>query len=122
TAADLERILADLAARADVIVMAAAVADFRPRSPAAGKLSRRTAGNEISLPLEAVPDLLAGMARARRGARPYLVGFAAETAGGDALVERAAAKLREKRCDAIVANDVGARGIGFGADENEVTL
>ena len=46
TAADLERVLADLAARADVIVMAAAVADFRPRSPAAGKLSRRTAGSE----------------------------------------------------------------------------
>ena len=72
--------------------------------------------------LEAVPDLLAGLARARRGARPYLLGFAAETVGGDALAERAAAKLREKRCDAIVANDVSARGIGFGADENEVTL
>ena len=55
-------------------------------------------------------------------ARPYLVGFAAETAGGDALAERALSKLREKRCDAIVANDVSARGIGFGADDNEVTL
>jgi phosphopantothenoylcysteine decarboxylase/phosphopantothenate--cysteine ligase len=102
--------------------MAAAVADFRPRAPVAGKLSRRSAGSEISLALEAVPDLLAGLARARRGARPYLVGFAAETVSGDALAERAAAKLREKRCDAIVANDVSARGIGFGADENEVTL
>jgi phosphopantothenoylcysteine decarboxylase/phosphopantothenate--cysteine ligase len=122
TAADLEGILADVAPRADVVVMAAAVADFRPRSPAAGKLSRRTAGTEISLTLDAVPDLLAGLARARRGVRPYLIGFAAETAGGDALAERAAAKLREKRCDAIVANDVSARGIGFGADENEVTL
>ncbi len=79
-------------------------------------------GQRDLLTLEAVPDLLAGLARARRGVRPYLVGFAAETAGGDALVERAAAKLREKRCDAIVANDVSARGIGFGADENEVTL
>ena len=68
------------------------------------------------------PDLLAGLARARRGARPYLVGFAAETAAGDALVERAGAKLREKRCDAIVANDVSAAGIGFGSDDNEVTL
>ena len=47
TAADLERALADRAARADVVVMAAAVADFRPRAPAAGKLSRRTAGSEI---------------------------------------------------------------------------
>src|SRR6185295_16220993 len=122
TAADLQRVLADLAPRADVVVMAAAVADFRPPAPVAGKLSRRTAGTEISLTLEAVPDLLAGLARARRGARPYLVGFAAETVGGDALAERAAAKLREKRCDAIVANDVSARGIGFGADDNQVTL
>jgi phosphopantothenoylcysteine decarboxylase/phosphopantothenate--cysteine ligase len=122
TAADLERALGDLAPRADVIVMAAAVADFRPRAPVVGKLSRRTAGTEVSLVLEAVPDLLAGLGRARRGARPYLVGFAAETVAGDALAERASAKLREKRCDAIVANDVSARGIGFGADDNEVTL
>jgi phosphopantothenoylcysteine decarboxylase / phosphopantothenate---cysteine ligase len=122
TAADLQRVLADLAPRADVVVMAAAVADFRPPAPVAGKLSRRTAGSEIALTLEAVPDLLAGLARARRGARPYLLGFAAETVGGDALAERAAAKLREKRCDAIVANDVSARGIGFGADDNQVTL
>jgi phosphopantothenoylcysteine decarboxylase/phosphopantothenate--cysteine ligase len=122
TAADLERILADVASRADVVVMAAAVADFRPRAPVAGKLSRRTAGSDISLSLEAVLDLLAGLARARRGARPYLVGFAAETVSGDALAERASAKLREKRCDAIVANDVGARGIGFEADDNEVTV
>ena len=122
TAADLQRVLADLAPRADVVVMAAAVADFRPPSPVAGKLSRRTAGSEIALTLEAVPDLLAGLARARRGARPYLLGFAAETVGGDALAERGAAKLREKRCDAIVANDVSARGIGFGADDNQVTL
>jgi phosphopantothenoylcysteine decarboxylase/phosphopantothenate--cysteine ligase len=122
TAADLERALADLAPRADAVVMAAAVADFRPRAPVTGKLSRRTAGSEVSLALEAVPDLLAGLARARRGARPFLVGFAAETAAGDALGERAGAKLREKRCDAIVANDVSARGIGFGSDDNEVTL
>src|SRR6185503_19938910 len=122
TAGDLEKALADLAPGADAVVMAAAVADFRPRAPAAGKLSRRTAGTEISLALEAVPDLLAGLPRARRGARPYLVGFAAETAGGEALAERATAKLREKRCDAIVANDVSARGIGFGADDNQVTL
>jgi len=122
TAVELERALADLAPRADVVVMAAAVADFRPRAAVPGKLSRRTAGTEVSLTLEAVPDLLAGLARARRGARPYLVGFAAETVAGDALADRAAAKLREKRCDAIVANDVSQRGVGFGSDDNEVTL
>jgi phosphopantothenoylcysteine decarboxylase / phosphopantothenate---cysteine ligase len=122
TAADLERALADLAPQADAVVMAAAVADFRPRAPVTGKLSRRSAGSEISLTLEAVPDLLAALARARRGARPYLIGFAAETAAGEALAERAATKLREKRCDAIVANDVSAPGVGFGSDDNEVTL
>ena len=122
TAGDLERVLADLAPRAEVLVMAAAVADFRPRAPVAGKLASRGAGAETALALEPVPDLLAGLGRSRRGATPYLVGFAAETAGGEALVERATAKLHEKRCDAIVANDVSARGIGFGSDDNEVTL
>jgi phosphopantothenoylcysteine decarboxylase/phosphopantothenate--cysteine ligase len=65
---------------------------------------------------------LAGLGEARRGPRPYLVGFAAETAGGEALAARALAKLAEKRCDAIVANDVSAAGIGFEAEDNEVTV
>jgi phosphopantothenoylcysteine decarboxylase/phosphopantothenate--cysteine ligase len=121
TAADLERELAASAPAADAVVMAAAVADFRPRAPAPGKLSRREAG-AVTLELTAVPDLLAGLGRARRDGRPYLVGFAAEVAGGAALSDRAAAKLREKGCDAIVANDVGAPGIGFDADENAVTV
>jgi phosphopantothenoylcysteine decarboxylase / phosphopantothenate---cysteine ligase len=113
---------ADVVPEADVVVMAAAVADFRPRTPVSGKLSRRTPGGDVSLALVPVPDLLAGLAQARRGARPYLVGFAAETAGGDALANRAAGKLDEKGCDAMVANDVSAPGIGFGADDNEVTV
>jgi phosphopantothenoylcysteine decarboxylase/phosphopantothenate--cysteine ligase len=122
TAAELELALMELAPGADVVVMAAAVADFRPRAVAPGKLSRRDGTGELALELAPVPDLLAGLASARRGARPYLVGFAAETAGGEVLAARARGKLREKGCDAIVANDVSAPGIGFSADDNEVTV
>ncbi|MES1210405.1 MAG: phosphopantothenoylcysteine decarboxylase, partial [Pseudomonadota bacterium] len=58
----------------------------------------------------------------RRDGRPFVVGFAAEVAGGSALAQRAGAKLREKGCDAVVANDVSAPGIGFDADDNAVTV
>jgi phosphopantothenoylcysteine decarboxylase / phosphopantothenate---cysteine ligase len=122
TADDLERALASSTVDADAVVMAAAVADFRPRTRAAGKLSRRAGGGEISLELTPVPDLLAGVARARRNGRPFLIGFAAEIGSDAARESRAAGKLREKGCDAIVANDVGAPGIGFGADDNAVTV
>ncbi len=122
TAADLERALASAAPDADAVVMAAAVADFRPRTRAAGKLSRRDGGGNLTLELTAVPDLLAGLAQARKNGRPFLIGFSAELAGGPALEARAGGKLREKGCDAIVANDVSAPGIGFDADDNAVTV
>ncbi len=128
TTADLQKALARHALDADVVVMAAAVADFRPAAPAAGKLSRRNAaagGSGPTLALAANPDLLAGLVEARGDAHlPFLVGFAAETVDGDgaALAERAAKKLVEKGCEAIVANDVSQPGIGFGSDENAVTV
>ena len=122
TADDLERALAAATVDADAMVMTAAVADFRPRTRAPGKLSRRAGDGDVVLELTPVPDLLAGVARARRGGRPFLIGFAAEIGGGAALETRAAHKLREKGCDAIVANDVDAPGIGFGADDNAVTV
>ena len=122
TAADLEAALASASPGADAVVMATAVADFRPRARAAGKLSRRAAGGDLTLELTPVPDLLAGLARARQNGRPFLIGFAAEVTGGDALAARAASKLSEKGCDAIVANDVSAPGIGFDADDNAVTV
>ncbi|HXU61274.1 MAG TPA: bifunctional phosphopantothenoylcysteine decarboxylase/phosphopantothenate--cysteine ligase CoaBC [Polyangia bacterium] len=127
SAADLERALADAAPGADAVVMAAAVADFRPRARVAGKLSRR-AGATPAVELTEVPDLLAGLGRQRRQAGPsgkggpFLVGFAAEVSGGAAMDDRAGAKLREKGCDAVVANDVSAPGIGFDADDNAVTV
>jgi phosphopantothenoylcysteine decarboxylase / phosphopantothenate---cysteine ligase len=131
TAVDLERALHEVLRDSgiDVVVMAAAVADFRPLARVPGKLSRRKQAGGVALPLEPVPDLLAGLGRARQrgklgggGGRPYLVGFAAEIGGGATLETHALAKLREKRCDAIVANDVSAPGIGFGADDNQVTV
>jgi phosphopantothenoylcysteine decarboxylase/phosphopantothenate--cysteine ligase len=125
TTADLQKALARHALEADVVVMAAAVADFRPAAPTTGKLSRRAGGGSTTLSLSANPDLLAGLVEARGDAHlPFLVGFAAESVGGDAaaLAERAAAKLVEKGCEAIVANDVSQPGIGFGSDDNAVTV
>ncbi|HVR01082.1 MAG TPA: bifunctional phosphopantothenoylcysteine decarboxylase/phosphopantothenate--cysteine ligase CoaBC [Polyangia bacterium] len=128
TTAEMQNALSRHALEADVVVMAAAVADFRPAAPATGKLSRRAGANggaPPALALAANPDLLAGLVRARGEAHlPFLVGFAAETADGDgvALAERASAKLVEKGCEAIVANDVSQPGIGFGSEENAVTV
>jgi len=124
TAEQMGSALGGAVVAADVVVMTAAVADFRASAPVAGKLSRRAlaGGQPLALALAPNPDLLAELGRNRRGARPVLVGFAAEAGGGAGLVARAKEKLAEKRCDLIVANDIGAAGIGFGADENEVTL
>jgi phosphopantothenoylcysteine decarboxylase/phosphopantothenate--cysteine ligase len=101
----------------DVLVMAAAVADFRPSQAAEGKLVREGAG--MALELESTEDVLAGLA-ARRRPEQLLVGFAAEH-GGD-FVERARGKLERKGIDAIVVNDVSDKSIGFDSAENEVTI
>jgi phosphopantothenoylcysteine decarboxylase/phosphopantothenate--cysteine ligase len=127
TTAEMQRALTDAAKDADVVVMAAAVADFRPATRAQGKLSRRQSqgGSGPTLALSANPDLLAALSQARGDAHlPFLVGFAAESADGDsaALAERAASKLVDKGCEAIVANDISQAGIGFGADDNAVTV
>ena len=124
TAEQMGRALGGAAAAADVVVMTAAVGDFHPSAPVAGKLSRRAlaGGQALTLALAPNPDLLAELGRNRRGRRPVLVGFAAEAGGGAGLVARAREKLAEKHCDLVVANDISADGIGFGADENEVTL
>jgi phosphopantothenoylcysteine decarboxylase/phosphopantothenate--cysteine ligase len=128
TAAEMADALAAATPPADVVVMAAAVADFRPAARIAGKLSRRDAqglgdaGAPPALALVATPDLLADLGRGRRGALPVLVGFAAESGGGPAMVARARQKLAEKQCDIVIANDISASGTGFGSDHNQVTL
>jgi phosphopantothenoylcysteine decarboxylase / phosphopantothenate---cysteine ligase len=115
TAAEMQRALEVEFRAATVLVMAAAVADYQVRAPAARKLKKREA--TLSLALERTADILAGLA-ARKGRR-LVVGFAAET---QAVTEEAARKLREKRLDLIVANDVTAPGAGFGSDTNIVHL
>ena len=101
---------------ADVIVMAAAVADFRPKVAAPGKIKKHEGVPDIVL--EPTPDILAGLGAAKRPGQ-VLVGFAAETSD---LLANATSKLVAKRLDLIVANDVSAPGVGFGHDTNAVTL
>ena len=102
---------------ADALVMAAAVADFRPRSPASTKLAR---AGSLTLELEPTEDILAEAAALARdlAPRPVIVGFAAETGS----LERAPDKLRRKGADLLVANDVAEPGSGFGSETNRVTI
>ena len=124
TALELQEAMERAAARSDVVVMAAAVADYRPAEPAGAKVKRQSAGDALNLPLVANPDILAGLAAARTGARPLLVGFAAETAGSpEALLELARGKLVRKGCDVLVVNEVGDPSAPvFGSGENAVTI
>jgi phosphopantothenoylcysteine decarboxylase/phosphopantothenate--cysteine ligase len=113
----------DAAARAgfgdaDLLLMAAAVADFRPAEPYDGKLVREQSAG-LSLDLEPTADVIAGLAAERRDGQ-VLVGFAAEH-GGD-FVARARGKLEHKGIDAIVVNDVSDSSIGFESTDNEVTI
>jgi phosphopantothenoylcysteine decarboxylase/phosphopantothenate--cysteine ligase len=117
TAADLEREALSRAAEADVIVMAAAVADYRPAAALAAK--RPKDSETWTLELEPTTDVLAALGAGRREGQ-LLVGFAAET--GEGGVERARAKLARKGADLFVYNDVAQAGIGFDAPDNAVTL
>jgi phosphopantothenoylcysteine decarboxylase / phosphopantothenate---cysteine ligase len=138
TAAQMEQAVLAQAARADVVVMAAAVADFRPKVVAETKLHKVDGLPELVL--EPTPDILAELGRRRRqesqdrqerqesqdrqdrqesSSSQVLVGFAAET---DAVTERATGKLVAKGVDLMVANDVSAPGVGFDHDTNAVTI
>lgn len=116
TAAELAAAVLSRSAGADVVVMAAAVADFRPRLASPTKLDKSAGPPKIVL--EPTEDVLAELGRRRRPGQ-VLVGFAAET--GDA-VARGAAKLAAKGVDLIVVNDVGAPGVGFNHATNAVTI
>ena len=116
TAEQMRAAMNEASGHHDVIVMSAAVADFRPKAAAEGKLKKRDGTPEIVL--EPTPDILAELGVSKR-AHQVLVGFAAET---DDLVANATAKLRSKHLDLIVANDVAAPHVGFAHDTNAVTL
>jgi phosphopantothenoylcysteine decarboxylase/phosphopantothenate--cysteine ligase len=115
SAADMDRALRAEFGRATVLVMAAAVADYRPAATGDRKLKKAAGLRRLELAENA--DLVAGLARGK-GART-IVGFAAETQD---VVAEARRKLRDKGLDLIVANDVTAEGAGFGSDTNVVRL
>jgi phosphopantothenoylcysteine decarboxylase / phosphopantothenate---cysteine ligase len=114
-ARQMARAVEDAFTHATVVVMAAAVADYRPRRALAKKMKKSAAS--LTLALEPTTDILAGLAR-RKGRR-VLIGFAAETHD---VAREAQRKLGAKRCDLMVANDVTAPGAGFGGDTNRVHL
>jgi phosphopantothenoylcysteine decarboxylase / phosphopantothenate---cysteine ligase len=116
---EMRNAVRERASDANVIIMAAAVADYRPASAQPQKLKR--GDGAITLELEPTPDILAELGRdhAQQSGRRVLVGFAAET---DRLAENARAKLARKGADIIVANDVTQEGAGFDTDTNIVTL
>jgi phosphopantothenoylcysteine decarboxylase / phosphopantothenate---cysteine ligase len=119
SAVDMHRAVLDRAEGADVVVMAAAVADYTPAERSPRKVQK--SGESLTLVLTRTPDILGdlGLHRRRTGRGPVLVGFAAET---DDLVARATAKREQKHADLIVANDVSRSDAGFDVDTNAVTI
>jgi phosphopantothenoylcysteine decarboxylase / phosphopantothenate---cysteine ligase len=121
TAEDLRTAMLAESVGADVVVMAAAVADFRPESVATAKLKKGSAAEPSAVPLTRNPDVLAELVT-KRTAGQLVVGFAAETGDDDAdVLTHARAKLARKGCDLLVVNDVSA-GQVFGRAENTVTV
>jgi phosphopantothenoylcysteine decarboxylase/phosphopantothenate--cysteine ligase len=112
TAEEMRQAVENASPRADALVMAAAVADYRPIKAAKDKIKKGKAG--LTLELECTPDILGSV----KG-NFIKVGFAAESSN---LVENAKRKLKQKRLDFVVANDITARDSGFGTDTNRVTI
>lgn len=118
---DLERAVRTSAVDADVVVMAAAVADYRPESVSDRKLSKDTVGERLELSLVRNPDILRGLVETRRAGQ-VIIGFAAETAEtSEVLLERGRAKVARKGCDYLVLNRVGWLE-GFGTADNAVVI
>jgi phosphopantothenoylcysteine decarboxylase / phosphopantothenate---cysteine ligase len=118
TTAELEAAVRERFADNDVLIMAAAPADFRPAEPIADKISRERSEG-LSIELEATPDIVAAVAAERR-ADQTVIGFAAEH--GEGAVERGREKLARKGLDAVVVNDISRSDIGFDRSDNEVTI
>lgn len=119
TAAELQAACEARFADCDLLLMAAAVADFRPQQAAGHKLKKDQVGDALSVAMERTPDVLSGLA-ARRRAGQTLVGFAAET--GEGAIAYGRQKLERKGLDAVVVNDVAAPAAGFDVATNEVTI
>ena len=121
SAADLERAMTEAAAEADVIIMAAAVADYRPAEVRADKIKKDDTGDTLVLTLVRNPDILAGLAAARKPGQ-VVIGFAAETeADPELLLQLGREKAARKGCDYLVLNRVGWTE-GFASERNEVRV
>ena len=118
TTAELEAAVRERFGDADVLIMAAAPADFRPAEPIDEKISREGSAG-LSIELEPTADIVAGVAAERR-ADQTVIGFAAEH--GEGAVERGRAKLARKGLDAVVVNDISRSDVGFDSTDNEVTI
>jgi phosphopantothenoylcysteine decarboxylase/phosphopantothenate--cysteine ligase len=114
TAEQMRQAVLQLLPQSSVVIMTAAVADFRPKAAAAQKIKRP---GPMSLELEPTPDILAEVASRKQS--QTIVGFAAET---ENVLENARKKLAAKSLDAIVVNDVSREGVGFDSDRNAVTI
>jgi phosphopantothenoylcysteine decarboxylase/phosphopantothenate--cysteine ligase len=119
TAAELAEACSARFEACDVLLMAAAVADYRPVAPHAGKLKKDQTGAELRLDLTRTQDVLSGLS-ARRRPGQLIVGFAAEH--GDQALAYGRDKLERKNLDAIVVNDIGGEGVGFESADNEVWI
>jgi len=117
TAREMEEAVLAESAGAEALVMAAAVADFRPKTIAENKLKKQDGIPQIEL--EAAPDILLAVAGLGSRKPRVVIGFAAESSD---LLENASSKLKSKKLDMVVANDISAPDAGFGVDTNRVTL
>jgi phosphopantothenoylcysteine decarboxylase/phosphopantothenate--cysteine ligase len=117
TAAAMHDAVMRVASAADILVMAAAVADFAPKRPSAKKIKRQGPGLQVDLVPN--PDIVAEVGELPEDVRPFLIGFAAES---DELEANARSKLRDKGLDLIVGNTVGGPFDAIGSDENKVTV
>lgn len=118
---DLQQAMHDAAATADIVIMAAAVADYRPVEVQAGKIKKDVAGDRVSLELVRNPDVLAGLVEERRQGQ-VIVGFAAETEPDDTLRrELGRTKVKRKGSDLLVLNRVGWTQ-GFATERNEIEV
>jgi phosphopantothenoylcysteine decarboxylase/phosphopantothenate--cysteine ligase len=118
TAVQMQQACEEEFPKCDVLLMAAAVADFRPAEPSNGKI-KKSLQERLRLELEPTADILCGLAAKRRDGQT-LVGFAAEH--GEGAIEYGRGKLKQKCLDAVVVNDISRSDIGFDAQDNEVTI
>ncbi len=117
TATEMRNVVMARHASCSVVIKAAAVADFRSKALRRNKIKKKPGEEEVTLELERNPDILQELGQVKEDT--VLVGFAAES---ENIVQNAQEKLKRKNLDLVVANDITKQGIGFGSDENEVTI